>query len=575
MQFADLVFLEAEDRQGNVVLRKPHSTGSFYSGSAASRGAIAAVDGSLRGVSFRPLGTSQLVLGLACAAGDRADDLAGSQDMSSIDFGTYLERDGMFGVYELGAWRGWFGNYSAGNRVEVALSGEGRVMYKVSGVVRYMSEVTPAFPLHAKVVASDVGDLVEQVQWLDQATTSPAQPTHERCPTAFEELGDQEQFGMYVALATTSRRNMELEGKVVDLTEQTNLSKHRVEALESQLASIVRQRLEACERCHEEEMASLRAAIDAERVMLQGELARRDETLRGMLLAFGEQLAAMKHLHEEGQQRQQVAMARLREDVLEVFQSWSEQLITASCTDYLIPRATVQDEPSECFQGEFVVRRTIRVECPGVDETGVSWEEEVGGQGLTLNLCRSAPVGCSGLRATPRRSDTLMPAQFFELSGATFRRVFDFQDGPFYLQEDECNLQNGILTLVLKKSLCTRRGGLKIKQQRLGFGSPHPLSASNCKKNISASLTTDNDGHSIADDSPAVVNADADFNRGHSGHCLNDRNSDHSNANSNLNDNSSNNNSNTYGNPNSRSRNKKNTTDNVHNDNSSRNDGSN
>src|SRR5262249_58893113 len=64
-----------------------------------------------------------------------------NQDYPSIDFAIYLAADGNVYVHELGAQRGNFGAYTAGDRLRVAIVG-GVVKYSRNGTVFYTSSVT-------------------------------------------------------------------------------------------------------------------------------------------------------------------------------------------------------------------------------------------------------------------------------------------------------------------------------------------------------------------------------------------------------------------------------------------------
>jgi hypothetical protein len=68
-----------------------------------------------------------------------------SQSYTDIDFAMY-ENGSRLEVYEAGAYKGYFGNYTAGDRLRVAVSG-GVVRYSRNGTVFYSSTRTPVYPL--------------------------------------------------------------------------------------------------------------------------------------------------------------------------------------------------------------------------------------------------------------------------------------------------------------------------------------------------------------------------------------------------------------------------------------------
>ena len=88
------------------------------------------------------------------------------QQPHCIDFAAGCESNGTFHVYEGGQPKGQFGQYEAGDRIEVVRNPQGKIHYVVNGQVRYTSQQVPTYPLHPKVCAVSEGEFVKDVQWI-------------------------------------------------------------------------------------------------------------------------------------------------------------------------------------------------------------------------------------------------------------------------------------------------------------------------------------------------------------------------------------------------------------------------
>ena len=113
------------------------------------------------------------------------------------------------------------------------------------------------------------------------------------------------------------------------------------------------------------------------------------------------------------------------------------------------PDPAIYDEK----HGEYLWR-TIQIECPGVKEEQVNWEE--GGDGLTVTIEKSKLVDEGAV--------TMVEGFPLRQQSGIWKKLFHFADGPFELVEDECALEYGVLKLQLKKCLMSKRGGLKARR---------------------------------------------------------------------------------------------------------------
>ena len=109
------------------------------------------------------------------------------------------------------------------------------------------------------------------------------------------------------------------------------------------------------------------------------------------------------------------------------------------------PEPAIYDE----VHPEYTIR-TILVECPGVRPERVHWEEEGGRLLIKIDKSKLFDEG----------SVTIVEGSSFHQQSGTWKKEFKFDDGPFEICEDLCHLENGVLKVLLKKSLMKRRGGL-------------------------------------------------------------------------------------------------------------------
>eukprot|EP00435_Cladocopium_sp_Y103_P050101 s2994_g15.t1 len=96
------------------------------------------------------------------------------------------------------------------------------------------------------------------------------------------------------------------------------------------------------------------------------------------------------------------------------------------------------------------VQRFIRIECPGVVEDEIEWEELPNGVKVTIN------------KKPPIEEHAVQPVEPIRQHHGVWERefLFDHAEGRFELYEDEATLENGVLTMVLKKALQPRKGRL-------------------------------------------------------------------------------------------------------------------
>eukprot|EP00747_Dinoflagellata_sp_TGD_P075021 gnl/TRDRNA2_/TRDRNA2_158560_c0_seq1.p1 gnl/TRDRNA2_/TRDRNA2_158560_c0~~gnl/TRDRNA2_/TRDRNA2_158560_c0_seq1.p1 ORF type:complete len:417 (+),score=67.40 gnl/TRDRNA2_/TRDRNA2_158560_c0_seq1:70-1320(+) len=90
--------------------------------------------------------------------------------------------------------------------------------------------------------------------------------------------------------------------------------------------------------------------------------------------------------------------------------------------------------------------RYIEVECPGVSQDGVQWQEVPSGWRLTLEK--------KGL------NEAAWPVHSLQRSCGTWTKDFVYTDGLYELHEDEIMLENGLLTIPLRKKERPRVGRL-------------------------------------------------------------------------------------------------------------------
>ena len=92
--------------------------------------------------------------------------------------------------------------------------------------------------------------------------------------------------------------------------------------------------------------------------------------------------------------------------------------------------------------------RIIRIECPGVTEEDVEWEELP--NGVKISVDKKRPIDEHAVQPVqPVRQHHGVWEQEFS---------FDYSEGRFELSPEEATFENGVLTVVLKKAAQPRRG---------------------------------------------------------------------------------------------------------------------
>jgi HSP20 family molecular chaperone IbpA len=94
------------------------------------------------------------------------------------------------------------------------------------------------------------------------------------------------------------------------------------------------------------------------------------------------------------------------------------------------------------------VARLIRIECPGVTNKDLGWEELP--NGVKISIDKKRPIS----------EHAVQPVWPIRQHHGVWEREFSFdnKEGRFEMCEDEGGLKNGVLTVVLKKSMQPRRG---------------------------------------------------------------------------------------------------------------------
>ena len=100
-------------------------------------------------------------------------------------------------------------------------------------------------------------------------------------------------------------------------------------------------------------------------------------------------------------------------------------------------------------RGDYLCR-TIQIECPGVQEDQIHWEQS--GNGVKIRIEKS--------RLVDEASVTSVEGFPLRQQSGVWEKLFRFPDGPFEVFQDECSLEHGVLRIRLKKCLLNRRGGL-------------------------------------------------------------------------------------------------------------------
>lgn len=96
------------------------------------------------------------------------------------------------------------------------------------------------------------------------------------------------------------------------------------------------------------------------------------------------------------------------------------------------------------------VQRFIRIECPGIVEEEIEWQELPNGVKVTIN------------KKPPIEEHAVQPVEPIRQHHGMWEREFFFDqtEGRFELCEDEAMLENGVLTMVLKKAPAASQGAL-------------------------------------------------------------------------------------------------------------------
>ena len=92
--------------------------------------------------------------------------------------------------------------------------------------------------------------------------------------------------------------------------------------------------------------------------------------------------------------------------------------------------------------------RLIRIECPGVTEDDLDWEELPNGMKISIDKKR------------PIDEATVQPVQPIRQHHGVWEQdfLFDYSEGRFELCPDDAALENGVLSVPLRKALQPRRG---------------------------------------------------------------------------------------------------------------------
>ncbi|CAK9049744.1 unnamed protein product [Durusdinium trenchii] len=144
--------------------------------------------------------------------------------------------------------------------------------------------------------------------------------------------------------------------------------------------------------------------------------------------------------------------------------------------------------------GDGYLWRTIQIECPGVREEQVQWEQT--GDGLKVKIEKSTLVD----------EGAVIPMEGYPLrqQSGRWQKTFEFRDGPFELIEEECSLQYGVLRLILKKSLVNKCGGLRSFQASQVKPAASPLPSSLPSEAGGACQAQNPDAHPSAQESAAM-----------------------------------------------------------------------
>ena len=161
------------------------NTASAAAGSLTKTSGAAAWDaGAISAAAFDPRGATD-VSGIAVRPAQNARNLmvglelqrpasdAAVADYTTLDYALHLTSSGGLLVWRDGVLRGQVSGatYRKGDLIEVAVSRQLRVEYRINGQVRYtVPEALPAGPLSARIVIFDPSAGVTDAAWVDKAS---------------------------------------------------------------------------------------------------------------------------------------------------------------------------------------------------------------------------------------------------------------------------------------------------------------------------------------------------------------------------------------------------------------------
>lgn len=159
---------------GNVLAKLKTFRHDFWDASAASDDFLSGPTDSKCGIEFTVKAKNHIFF--ICGLTQGGSSLAGSTHPSSVDFGIFIHSGGgrrKVGVVENNSGKGFFGHVKSGDKVEIVLNSQNKVEYRLNGQLLYVSQEAPAYPLHAKVLASFKGPFLEDLQWISKHADHP------------------------------------------------------------------------------------------------------------------------------------------------------------------------------------------------------------------------------------------------------------------------------------------------------------------------------------------------------------------------------------------------------------------
>ena len=248
----------------------------------------------------------------------------------------------------------------------------------------------------------------------------------------------EKQFGRHAEAAEQRHTAQQSALQEQIAAEHALLRTARAEAAEHNEA--VRAQLLAMEQRHTAEQAALREQLAAEHALR----AEHDEAMRARLLAM-EQCAADTSAFVEQIVSDLVDFSRESRQHFSEMKDLRAALEGASRAGNRMqfkPRVRVYDTTND---GATV--RHIEVECPGVRQDDVQWEEIPGGWRFTIEK-----VGID--------ERTVQPVQPLLQECGIWTKDFIYTDARFDLHEEEIILENGVLTIPLRRNDRPRTGRL-------------------------------------------------------------------------------------------------------------------